>query len=134
MATWKDVERIASALPEVAETLSYHDWRSWKVKGKNVIWERPLSAKDEAELVALGGTVPGGLVVCVRVADLEVKAERIAENSTVVFTIPHFDRSAAILVRLDLMGVEDLKEYIVDAWLHQTPKTVAAKWRAERET
>jgi hypothetical protein len=40
----------------------------------------------------------------------------------VYFTTPHFDGYAAILVRLDKIGVGDLEELIVEAWLARAPK------------
>ena len=40
MVTWDDVERIATALPEVTEGTSWGN-RCWKVKGRTFAWVRP---------------------------------------------------------------------------------------------
>jgi hypothetical protein len=132
MATWKDVERIATSLPEVVETSGYDGWRSWKVRGKNVVWERPLGAKDRRDVEALGREVPEGTIIGIRTPDLDTKDALIGENPGVVFTIPHFDRYAAVLVRLDEIDVADLEEYVVEAWLFQAPKRVVTAWQASR--
>ena len=132
MATWADVERIATSLPEVVESPSHNGWRSWKVKGKNVVWQRPLDAKDRRDVEALGREVPDGTIIGIRTRDLDTKDALIAENPGVVFTIPHFDRYAAVLVRLDEIDVADLEEYVVEAWIFQAPTRVVTAWRASR--
>jgi hypothetical protein len=43
----------------------------------------------------------------------------------VFFTTPHFDGYPAVLVRLDVIGVDDLRELIVEAWLARAPKRLA---------
>ena len=43
MASWDDVRRIALDLPETDEGTS-HGNRSWRVKEKGFVWERPLRA------------------------------------------------------------------------------------------
>ena len=51
MATWDDVERIASGLPAVVGGTSYGN-RAWKVGSKrhSFAWDRPLSKKDRRDL------------------------------------------------------------------------------------
>jgi hypothetical protein len=56
MAAWEDVAAIALALPEVTEQ-PLHGWRTWRVRKKLFVWERPLSAK---EIEVLGGPEPEG--------------------------------------------------------------------------
>jgi hypothetical protein len=126
MATWADVERLATALPEVQESPSYDGVRAWKVRGKLVVWERPLRAAD---LAALGAAAPTGVIVGVRVPDLDVKEERLAQFAGTCFVTPHFDGYPAILVQLELIEVEDLEELIVDSWVRQAPKRVVQAWR-----
>ena len=58
MATWKDVSRLALALPEAEEgTTSGGHNRAWTVRQKLFVWERPLRKSD---LVALGDAAPDG--------------------------------------------------------------------------
>jgi hypothetical protein len=121
MATWDDVRRIALALPETRERLS-RDLRHWEVKDKGFVWERPLR---RADLEALGDAAPEGPILGARVEHLVAKEALLADDPAVYFTTPHFDGYPAVLVRLDRIGLEDLNELIVEAWLARAPKRLA---------
>jgi hypothetical protein len=118
VAGWDDVRRIALALPETSERLS-RDLRQWLVKDKLLVWERPLR---RADLEALGDAAPDGPILGARVEHLVAKEALLADDPGVFFTTPHFDGYPAILVRLDRIGVEELDEVIVEAWLARAPK------------
>ncbi len=118
MATWDDVARIALGMPEATERVS-RDLRQWRVKDKLFVWERPLR---RADLEALGDAAPRGPILGARVEHLGAKEALLANDEGVFFTTPHFDGYPAILVRLDAVGVEDLDEVIVEAWLARAPK------------
>ena len=124
MASWDDVRRIALALPETSEGLS-RDLASWQVKDKGFVWERPLRPAD---LRALGDDAPTGPILGARVEHLVAKEALLADDPEVFFTTPHFDGYPAILVRLDRIAVEDLKEVIVEAWLARAPKRLAQEY------
>jgi hypothetical protein len=128
MATWDDVRRIALALPEAGEKLSWGT-PSWHVWGKGFVWDRPLHKSD---LAALGDDAPDGPILGVRVADEGVKQALIADDPAVYFTIPHFDGYPAVLVLLDRIGVPELEEVITEAWLLRAPKKLAQAFLAER--
>jgi hypothetical protein len=127
MATWDDVARIALALPETDESEFSDHWRQWRVKDKNFAWERPLRPSD---LKVLGDAAPRGAILGVRVADLDVKAEVLAQSSEAVFTIPHFDGYAAVLVLLDEVELDELEELITESWISRAPKRVLAAYLA----
>ena len=118
MASWDDVGRIVSELPEAAEPSP----RNWRVRKKLIAWERPLRTADVA---ALGADAPDGDILGARVADEGVKFALIADAPGVYFTTPHFDSYPAVLVRLAKIGVPELKELLTEAWLAQAPKTLA---------
>ena len=118
MATWADVRRIASTLPETSEDSS-RGLLSWNVKGRGIAWERPLR---RADLEALGDDAPDGPVLAAHVPDLGAKEALLAEDPGVYFTTPHFDGYPAILVRLDTIDVAELEELVVEAWLARAPK------------
>lgn len=124
MATWEDVRRIALALPETSERLS-RGLASWRVRDKAFVWERPLR---RADLRALGEDAPTGPILGARVEHLIAKEALLADDSDVFFTTPHFDGYPAILVRLDRIGVGDLDEVIVEAWLARAPKRLARQY------
>ena len=131
MATWDDVRRIALALPETTERGTYDALPAWRVKDKSFAWERPLRPAD---LAALGDAAPDGPILGVRVADLGVKEALLADDPAVYFTTPHFNGYPAVLVRLDRIGVPELEELLVEAWLDRAPKRLAAGYLAAKPT
>jgi hypothetical protein len=121
VATWEDVRRLALALPETTERVS-RERRQWRVKDKLFVWERPLRRSD---LEALGDAAPDGPILGARVEHLGAKEALVADDADVFFTTPHFDGYPAILVRLGQIGLEDLDEVVVEAWLARAPKRLA---------
>lgn len=115
VATWDDVNRIATALPEMVEVGPH----TWKVNKKLVVWERPLRAKDRAEL---GDAAPDGPILGAHVPDLGAKEALFADDPDVYFTTSHFNGYAAVLVKLEKISVPDLEELITEAWLDRAPK------------
>jgi hypothetical protein len=124
VAGWDDVRRIALGLPETSERPAYGT-PSWRVRDKGFVWERPLRASD---LRALGDSAPSGAILGVRVEHLGAKEALLASEPGVYFTTPHFDGYPAVLVRLDEIGVEELEEVIVEAWLSRAPKRLAEEY------
>jgi hypothetical protein len=124
MAGWDDVRRIALALPETSERRS-RDLAQWRVKDKGFVWERPLRGPD---LEALGPGAPDGPILGARVEHLGAKEALLAADPGVFFTTPHFDGYPSILVRLDRIAVEDLREVIVEAWLARAPERLARQY------
>jgi len=127
MASWEDVRRIALDLPETDEGTS-HGNRSWRVKEKGVVWERPLRRGD---LEALGDAAPDGPILGVRVENEMAKEALIANDPDVFFTTPHFDGYPAILVRLERIGEADLREVVTEAWLAKAPKRLVKAYLAD---
>jgi hypothetical protein len=127
VATWDDVRRIALELPETSEGVS-RDLRTWRVKDKGFVWERPLR---RADLEALGDAAPDGPILGARVEHLVAKEAMLADDPLVFFTTPHFDGYPAVLLRLERIGLEDLREVIVEAWLARAPKRLAEAYLSE---
>jgi hypothetical protein len=126
MATWDDVRRIALALPETEERRGGHtDTTGWRVRDKLFGWERPLGKSD---VEALGDAAPDGPILAVRVIDVGAKEALVADDPDVFFTTPHFNGYPAVLIRLDRIGVPELEELLVEAWLDRAPKRLAASW------
>jgi hypothetical protein len=121
MATWDEVRRIALSLPETSERTS-RDHAQWVVRDKLFVWERPLRQSD---LKALGNSAPDGPILGARVEHEIAKQALIADDPNVFFTTPHFDGYPAILVQLERIGVEELEEVVVEAWLARAPKRIA---------
>ncbi|MCA1842829.1 MAG: MmcQ/YjbR family DNA-binding protein [Actinobacteria bacterium] len=128
MASWEDVRRLALALPEASERTS-RDRAQWRVKDKLFVWERPLRDSDRR---ALGDAAPDGPILGARVEHEVAKQALLADDPDVFFTTPHFDGYPAVLVRLDEIGMENLEEVVVEAWLCRAPKRLAEDFLRSR--
>jgi hypothetical protein len=121
MADLDDVAAAAAALPEATEGVQYRG-RAWSVAGKAFVWERAFS---KADLKRFGHEpVPQGPIAAIRTQDLGEK-EAILASHPAFFTIPHFDGYPAVLVRLEAMPVEVLREAVLDGWLACAPPRLA---------
>ena len=127
MATWEDVSRLALALPDVVEGTDTNGYK-WEVHKKHFAYERPLRKRD---LEDLGGAAPDGPILGVKVAELADKEGLIGSNPAVFFTIPHYAGYPAVLLRLERVGLDQLEEVLIDAWLCRAPKRLAASYLAE---
>ena len=103
MISWEDVLELAGELPEVEETTSYGT-PALKVKGKFM-----ARLRDE------------GRVLVMR-CDLDEKPFLLEASAETLFTTPHYDGYGAVLVRLDAVSRDELKELLIDAWLLVAPK------------
>ncbi len=124
MASWSDVRKIAQALPEVTEPEA--DAYAWNVGTKGFAWERPLRKADRE---ALGAAAPDGPILAAMVPDLGAKEALLADDPDVYFTTPHFNGYPAVLVRLERIGMPELTELLVEAWLTKASKRLAAQHR-----
>ena len=124
MATWDDVARLASSLPEVEDR-----GRDWRIRSKLLAWERPLRPADRE---ALGDDAPDGDILAVWLTGLDAKEALLADDPDVYFTTPHFDGYKAILIRLERVPVDELEELMVEAWLDRAPKRLARSYLASR--
>ena len=129
MPSLDDVARTAMELPDVTEG-ERHGKLTWFVNGKAFAWDRPFS---KADIKRFGdATPPAGPIVAVRVEDLGEKEAVLATSSEAVFTIPHFDGYAAVLIQLKTVTKKALREAIVDAWLACAPSSLADEYLQHR--
>jgi hypothetical protein len=140
VATLDDAAAMCAALPDVVERRRQthhagekHGLRTWFVGRKSFAWERPFS---KAEIKRFGSeSPPGGTIFVVRVADLREKEAVLQAHAGPVFTIPHFDGYAAVLLQVSKTPKRVLRELIVDAWLCTAlPPAAEAFLEAERRT
>ena len=125
MASIDDVAQVANGLPEVTEG-ERHGNRTWFVRGKAFVWERPFS---KADIKRFGDeTPPAGPIVAVSVADLVEKEAVLAASSKSFFTIAHFEGYAAVLIQLKTVTKKALREAVIDAWLACAPRALADEY------
>ena len=86
-----------------------------KLKGYAWVWMERISPKKAR--VANPG------VLAVRVANLVDKDLIISSEPRKFFTEPHYNGFPAILVRLDVVSVSELKVLLNEAWSCQAPKS-----------
>jgi hypothetical protein len=104
MTTWEDVVRLASELPEV-EAATWYRTPALKVAGKGF-----ARLRTEAE---------GGLVV---LCGLDEKAALLDSGDAAFFTTPHYDGYGSIIVDLDRVKVDQLRELLEEAWRLKAPR------------
>ena len=131
MATLDDVRAIAMGFPGAVERVDGHrGGASWRMPSGAFAWQRGPSGRDLEQLAELGREWPAGDVIGVRTDGLQVKDALVETYPDAFFTIPHFDGYPAVLVRLDAIDVDQLREVITDAWLLKVTKRAAEEWLA----
>jgi hypothetical protein len=126
MATLDDVAAIALGLPGAIEGEGRMG-RTWSVRSKTFAWERPFS---KADLRRFGEVPPpAGTILAVRVDDLGDKQAVLDAGHRGVFTIPHFDGYAAVLIELSAVGRRVLRDAILDGWAACAPTTLVNEHR-----
>jgi hypothetical protein len=124
MATLDEVARISLALPEAIERFQ-HNALGWAVRDKGFAWVRPLRKGDYE---ALGDDAPEGEIIAIRVADLDEQRALVEGEPEYFFITPHFTGYPAVLVKLDDIPVDRLKEAIEEAWVARAPKRLSKPW------
>jgi hypothetical protein len=114
MATEDDVRAIALSLPGITEE-QWYQTPAYKVAGKGF-----LRLRTEAE---------GGLVVFV--SDLGEKEALLSSGSEAYFTTPHYDGYPAVLVDLDKIDHDELRELITDSWLIKAPPKLRRQFEGQ---
>ena len=72
---------------------------------------------------------PEALVVWVESED--DKEALLASDADIFFTTPHYDGHPIVLVRLDVVDVDEARELITDSWRVRAPKSAVRAWNAE---
>jgi len=129
MVTLDDVRALALGFPGVTERIDGHrGGLSWRTSSGVFVWQRGPSGRDLQQLDALGREWPPGEVVGGRTDGEQGKLALIEIYPDAFFTIPHFDGYPAVLIRLDAIDLDLLREVVTDAWLLKVTKRVGADW------
>jgi hypothetical protein len=111
---WDTVREIALSLPEVEEMPGERP--SFRVHGKLFAWKS--RERDDGTLA-------------IRV-DSDEKPMMLEAQPDLYFETPHYAGYPAVLVNLDAIDVEELRERLEDAWLIQAPRKLVAEHLADR--
>ena len=114
MASEADVRAIALSLPGTTEE-QWYKTPGYKVAGKGF-----LRLRTEAE---------GGLVVFV--SDMGEKEAQLTSGSDAFHTTPHYDGWPVVLVDLDKIDRNELRELITDSWLVKAPPKLRREFEAQ---
>lgn len=132
MVTFEQVSRFLETLGPVTRGVW---WRNptWCRGSRVVAWQRPLSKADHARLVEANAPVPHGELLAVMVESLDEKDAVLSLGLPGVFTLAHFDGTAAVLVELRLARVRDVRALLRRAWTSAAaPKPSAPRRTAAR--
>ena len=127
MATLRDVDTLALALPEVAKGEDPEGRPSYSVNGKVICWHR--SPRPDALDPKTGERLTDVFVF--RTTDLDVKEMTLQDDRGIFFTTPHWNGYPAVLIRIrDLKHLKraELRDLVEEAWLSRAPKRVAKAW------
>jgi hypothetical protein len=115
VADWDTVRVIAGSFPGAEESTTYGQ-PAFKVGGKLFVWMSP----DRAAAGALA----------VRV-DPDEKPLLIESAPDVYFETPHYHREPIVLLRLESIQSEELRDRIEDSWLLRAPKRLVDAFAGE---
>jgi len=132
MATMRDLDRLAMAMPGTTKEISDDGRPTYACNGKTFCFHR--GRRPDAIDAETGERLTD--VLMFRVDGPESKELVLADPRGIFFTTPHFNGYPAILIRIpDLASLDrdELRDLVVDAWLTRAPKRVAKAWLGEQE-
>jgi hypothetical protein len=131
MATMKDLDRLALAMPGATKDVSEDGRPTYSVDGKMFCFHRgprPDAVDETGERMTD--------VLVFRVDGPEAKELALADPRGIFFTTPHWNGYSAVLMRIPRLKEIDraeLRDLVVEAWLTRAKKRVAKAWLAENE-
>jgi hypothetical protein len=132
MATMKDLDRLALALPHVTKEVSEDGRSSYVVHGKSSFCFHRSPRRDAVD-PETGERLTDVLVF--RVDGLDVKELMLSDERGIFFSTPHWNGYPAVLMRIkDLkrLDKQELADLVAEAWLTKAQKRVAKAWLAEQ--
>jgi len=107
VTTEEDLRGIACGLPGAFERESYGGRPSWRTSPRVFAWIR-----DEPEALVVWVESP------------EVKEALIAADTKKFFTTSHYDGQPIVLVRLEAVEVDEVRELVTDSWRVRAPRSL----------
>lgn len=131
MATMRDLDALALAMPQAEKHVSDDGRPTYSVHGKFFCFHR--SRRPDAIDPQTGERLDDVLVF--KVADEGEKEIMVADDRGIFFTTPHWNGYAAVLMRIgDLARLDrdELRDLVAGAWLTRAQKRLARAWLAEQ--
>jgi hypothetical protein len=125
MATQDDVRAIALSLPQTKESDDHFGFSVLhrdKPKGFAWAWNERVNPKAPR--------VPNPGVLAVRVPNQVEKELLLASDESKFFTEAHYNGFPAVLVRLDAVDLDELRELLIEAWRCQATKALVKTFDA----
>ena len=108
MADKDDVRRVALALPGVAE--NGVDSYNMQREGRGICWPYPERVHPKK------ARVPCFDHFVMRVANADDKEALLLGEPEVFFTTDHYNRFGSVIVRLDAIDEDRLRELVLESW------------------
>jgi hypothetical protein len=108
VADWNTVVELGSSLPEVEES-TWYGTPALKVRGKGFARLRE----------------DGALVVMVDFLEREALMQ---EDPETFYITPHYQDWPAMLINLERVELEELRERLIESWCRKAPKRVLSAW------
>jgi hypothetical protein len=122
MADADDVRRLARALPHVEEVDS--DGFDFRVAGKGFVWSYPERRPGGPRVIRTD-------VAVLFVGDEAEKQALLLGEPQVFFTTRGYDGWPLVMLRLDEVRVERLRELVTDAWRMRAPQALLSELGAD---
>jgi hypothetical protein len=113
MADADDVRRLALGLPHVAEIES--EGFDFRVGGKGFVWSYPERRPGRPRVIRTD-------VAVLFVGDEAEKQALLLGEPGLFFTTPAYNGSPLVMLRLEQVDVERLRELVTDAWRMRAPE------------
>jgi hypothetical protein len=113
MADADDVRRLALGLPYVAEIES--EGFDFRVGGKGFVWSYPERRPGRPRVIRTD-------VAVLFVGDEAEKQALLLGEPGLFFTTPAYNGSPLVMLRLEQVDVERLRELVTDAWRMRAPE------------
>jgi hypothetical protein len=118
MASFDDVRRLGSELPEVAES-TFYGTPALKAQGKAFcrMWSQREHDRDGVH----------DTEVLVVFCELEAKDALLEAHVDVLFSTPHYEGHGAMLIRLAAVDLDDLADWLEDSYRLRAPAALVGR-------
>jgi hypothetical protein len=116
MADADDVRRLALALPHVVEIDS--DGFDFRVGNKGFVWSYPERLPGKPRRIRTD-------IAVLYVGDEAEKQALLLGEPELFFTTPAYDGLSLVMLRLDKVDTDRLRELVTDAWRMRAPAELA---------